>query len=377
MKVVHVVQSGRGVTIRGDQRHVMYLAAMQRSKGYDVAVMTDAPGMFGEFCRRRGMQVVATSLEHMDPKGGPDSISTRLVEEMAIRLGDLHPDLIHCHGERAACTAITAGNKLQIPCLLTLHIPPGPLFSYLRARNVFAVVSLSKALFGELRKSVPRNYLHYVPNGTDPATSVNRHEASGGNSDLIMVGRINNQKGIDVALLALFALRRKLGGSCPSLRVYGDSTGLDYYKEIASVLGLDELVHFNGAELDVLDRHCKSDILLVPSRFETGPLVVLEAMSRGMPIVSSNVGDVSDMIPEARYGRVVPVESIAELADAVASVLSDVADGRFDSNLLIERHSALYTSERMAERIEFVYDSVRANYASYRGAQRPTGISWA
>lgn len=192
-----------------------------------------------------------------------------------------------------------------------------------------------------------------------------------------MVGRINEQKGIDVALLALFALRQKLGSSCPSLCVYGDSTGLGYYREIASVLGLDGLVNFNRVELDVFYRHCKSDILLVPSRFETDPLVVLEAMSRGMPIASSNVGDVSDMIPDARYGHVVPVESIAELTDAVDSVLSDVADGRFDSNLLIERHRALYTPERMAERIEFVYDSVRANYASYRGAQRPTGISWA
>jgi glycosyltransferase involved in cell wall biosynthesis len=46
-------------------------------------------------------------------------------------------------------------------------------------------------------------------------------------------------------------------------------------------------------------------------------LVVLEAMSRGMPIVAADVGGVNEMLPDQQYGRVVPVESITELADAI------------------------------------------------------------
>jgi L-malate glycosyltransferase len=99
----------------------------------------------------------------------------------------------------------------------------------------------------------------------------------------------------------------------------------------------------------------------VPSRLEEGPLVVLEAMSRGMPIVTSDVGDVREMLPDQRYGRIVPVDSITEFADAIDSVLADIADGNFDPNLLKERHRELYTTEKMAERVEAVYENVLNN----------------
>ncbi len=380
MRVVHIVKSSDVVKIRGDQRHIFYLATAQLSKGFSVAVMTDHSGLFSELCREQEIQVVTTRFDPPDfaALGAPDSISGGAEEEMISQLRDLHPDLIHCHDLRSAFTAIAAGNKMQIPCLLTLHLPPNGLLSYLRANSTFAVLSLSKAVFNRLRETgIPQEELYYVPNGTPNGTkaapSVSQHEVSGANSNLIMVGRITFDKGIDIAMFALLELRRKLGNRCPNLNVYGDSgEELGYYREIASVLGVDDIVNFNEVQLDILDRCRQSDILLVPSRFETGPLIVLEAMSRGMPIVSSNVGDVADMIPDARYGRVIPVESIGELADATNSTLSDITDGRFDPDPLIERHRALYTSERMAERIELVYDRL---LAKLQDALRPNGLA--
>jgi len=366
MKVVHIVKSSDGIKIRGDQRHVFYLAGAQLSKGFNVTVMTDNPGPFGELCREQGIQVVTTHFEPPDfaSLGTSDSISGRAEEKMISQLGNLEPDLIHCHDLRSAFTAISAGNKMQLPCLLTLHLPPNLMLSYLRSRSTFAVLSLSKAVFDRLKESdIPQEDLYYVPNGTPngvkTASTISWDEAPDTHPSLITVGRITFDKGIDTAMFAMFELRRKLGDRCPDLNIYGDSgEELEYFREIASVLGVNDIVNFNEAQLDILD-HCRqSDILLVSSRFETGPLIVLEAMSRGMPIVSSDVGDVADMIPDARYGRVVPAESIAELADAINSTLADIADSRFDPNLLIERHQALYTSERMAECIELVYERV-------------------
>jgi glycosyltransferase involved in cell wall biosynthesis len=75
---------------------------------------------------------------------------------------------------------------------------------------------------------------------------------------------------------------------------------------MTAVLELNDVVRFHGFKLDVLEHCPNTDILVMSSRRETGPLVVLEAMSRGMPIVATAVGDVINMLPDRRYGRVIP-----------------------------------------------------------------------
>jgi glycosyltransferase involved in cell wall biosynthesis len=99
------------------------------------------------------------------------------------------------------------------------------------------------------------------------------------------------------------------------------------------------------------------------SRQETGPMVVVEAMSRGMPIVATDVGEVSEMLPDPRYGRVVPAASIVGLAEAAQDLLQDIHVGRFDPGLLIERHRSFYTTAKMAERTEEVYRQALRNYS--------------
>jgi glycosyltransferase involved in cell wall biosynthesis len=84
-------------------------------------------------------------------------------------------------------------------------------------------------------------------------------------------------------------------------------------------------------------------------------------MSRGIAIVSTEVGEVADMLPDPRYGRIVPVDSLVALADAMESLLSDITEGTFDPDLLIQRHRTLYTDEKMAERVEMAYEQARSD----------------
>jgi glycosyltransferase involved in cell wall biosynthesis len=99
----------------------------------------------------------------------------------------------------------------------------------------------------------------------------------------------------------------------------------------------------------------------LPSRDEVSPLVVLEAMSRGMPIVATDVGEVANMLPDGRYGRVVPKDSVMPLADAIELLLEDIAGGRFNPDLLIERHRSFYSIEKFAERTETAYRQILLN----------------
>jgi glycosyltransferase involved in cell wall biosynthesis len=197
--------------------------------------------------------------------------------------------------------------------------------------------------------------IYYVPNGTKamPSGGV----PGDGPPGLMFVGTLGLRKGIDIAILAMYVLRQRLGPQCPLLRVYGDGEQ-EFFAEMAAVLGLGELVQFCGVQPGILERCPSTDVLIVPSRSETGPIVVLEAMSRGIPVVAADVGEVTEMLPDRRYGRIAPVNSIAAFADAACALLADLAAGQIDPALLIERHRTCYTNDQMARRIAAVYKRV-------------------
>ena len=172
---------------------------------------------------------------------------------------------------------------------------------------------------------------------------------------LISVGSLVPRKGGDTLIRAMFELRGRLGCSCPPLDVYGDGPMRDNLRELTSTLELGEVIRFHRFEPGIMERCSAASILVLASRRERSPLVVLEAMSRGIPVVATDVGEISNIIPDRRYGRVCRPDSPAELAEAIEFCLLDVADGRFDRDLAIERHRSLYSVEKFAERTEAVY----------------------
>jgi glycosyltransferase involved in cell wall biosynthesis len=225
----------------------------------------------------------------------------------------------------------------------------------------FAVVCLTAESFEELKSETIDMGVFLIPNGTRVVPVQAREAEAGHSPSLILAGSLVPNKGIDVAMIAMVELRRRLGRNCPVLNIYGDGFQEGYLTEMAAVLELNDIVRFHGFKSGILE-HCSSaDILVVASRWEAGPLVVLEAMSRGMPIVATDVGEVSNMLPDRRYGRVIPSESFTALADAIESLLADIAAGKFDPNLLIERHRSLYSIEKWVGEIEAAYEQILQN----------------
>jgi glycosyltransferase involved in cell wall biosynthesis len=329
----------------------------------------DRAGVFTQMCRQRGILAVVMTQGFRPDGVAPGLPSEKTMQGLTSQFRSFNAELIHCHDGQAAVQAIPAGNRAQIPCLLTLHLlANGDLNRLKFAKSVgtrFTIIAVCRSDFESLKESgIPEADIHYVPNGTASAARAGSSQVPRSHRpNLIFVGSVQHQKGVDVAILAMAELKRRRGQSCPILNIYGGGEKLyyDYYKEMAEVLGLRDVVRFCGVQPGVLERCPGSDILIVPSRAETGPLVVLEAMSRGMPIVATDVGEVTEMLPDRRYGRIVPVNSITALADAVESLLSEIADGRFDPDLLIDRHRLFHTIEKMAENIDMVYQKVLLN----------------
>jgi glycosyltransferase involved in cell wall biosynthesis len=360
MKIAHVVNSSES-SIVGVERHVLYLAIAQKSRGSTVMMATDHPGVFSEACQQHDIPVLVAA--GLDPRPEPlGRISEPTVRELIGEFTNFSADVVHCHTLPSASQAVPAANLAGIPCVVTYNTAE-PLIEARKAGMRFAVICVSRAPYEKMKESgLPGREIYYVPNGTKVAHAVSREEASGPiRPSLIAVGSLIPRKAVENAILAMAELRRRRGRDCPALNVYGDGDLRDYLIEITAVLQLEDIVRFQGSQPDILERCPSTDILIMSSRLETGPLVVQEAMSRGMPIVATDVGEVAEMLPDLRYGRIVPINSIVPLADAVESLLSDIEDGQFAPELLIERHREFYSDKKMAERTEAVYEQAILN----------------
>jgi L-malate glycosyltransferase len=332
----------------GIERHVFNLATVQKERGDSPIVVVPGPGGLTAACDEYGIPVAIEPHLSRQP--------TSIIDDLCSRFTNLGVEVIHCHSPNSGMKATAAGNRIGIPCVYTHHIDK--ILEILETVfNIpdleFALIAVSRNTFQRLKKNgFPEERLYYIPNGTKAAPRLTNGLSR---PSLIAVGRLERVKGFDIAILAMAELKRRHGLSCPPLNIYGAGSMAGYLKEMVSVLCLDDTVRFHGVQLGVLERCPATDILIVSSRAETGPLTALEAMSRGLPIVSTRVGEIEEMLPDQRYGYIVQTESIIALADGIESMLSDVRAGRFDPDLPISRHRGLYSVEKMAERVDAVY----------------------
>jgi len=138
---------------------------------------------------------------------------------------------------------------------------------------------------------------------------------------LLFVGNLLPVKGLDVALRAL----AESGASCEMARlvIVGDGPMKRQLKRLAAGAGIAERVQFMGrlGRENVALWMKAADVLVLPSRNEGCPNVVLESLASGTPVVASAVGAVPDLLDDS-CGFAVPPDDPKALAEAVGRVLS-------------------------------------------------------
>jgi glycosyltransferase involved in cell wall biosynthesis len=366
MRIVHATNGAKspGSTV-GVEREVATMALGQKARGCDVAIVIDRPDVFIGACQEHDIPVIRNNhLGDLPPvRQGLSVPADDAVNAFIEVLTSFRPDIIHCHTTRAALVAITAGNRMNIPCIVTCSNQKTVIEGRRALR--FAALCLHKALYEELlRSEVPDTDFYYVPNGSRIIVPTQTQTIGASQTpSLIVVGTLEARKGVDTAITAMTFLRRSLGRTCPVLNIYGDGPERKRLTDLTAMLELDEIVHFHGFEPEILEHCPRSDVLVMPSRQEVSPLVVLEALSRGMSIVATDVGEVANILPDARYGRVIPADSPKALANAISEILADITEGRFNPDLPIERHRSFYSIEKWVERLDAAYSQVLLNNA--------------
>jgi glycogen synthase len=213
--------------------------------------------------------------------------------------------------------------------------------------------------------------LAIIPHGLGDAPATPTPPLRAGIIDVLFVGRLENRKGIDVLLAAAPSLLARF--SDMQLTVVGDdtlpATGGASYRQIferTSDAALRKRVHFTGilSDAELERRYAACDIVVMPSRYESFGLVLLEAMRYGKPIVSSNIGGIAEVIRDGETGILVPPGDAVALESAIASLAADPQLRQRLGQAAFEAFRTQFTRSVMAKAAEDLYRQL---------ARRPSG----
>ncbi len=172
-----------------------------------------------------------------------------------------------------------------------------------------------------------------------------------------VIGRLSREKGVDVFLDALAYMRAE--GRDVSAVIIGEGPLEAELKQQAERLGLERYIHFAGRIDIVREVYEALDLMVIPSRSEGLPSVLLEALPTGLPVASTRVGAMIEIaITEPQSLCLAPPESPAALADAMASALDGGAAPA--ARAARERVASGYTIERRADVMQDVFSEAIA-----------------
>jgi glycosyltransferase involved in cell wall biosynthesis len=202
----------------------------------------------------------------------------------------------------------------------------------------------------EQQAGLRQGAVRVIPNGIPIATAVPRPRVAPG-PIVGSLGRLDRQKGYDVLVRALPLL--------PGVTavLVGDGAERPELERLAGKLGVSDRLRITGWLEDGRALLPSFDVFVLPSLYEGLPLVVLEAMLAGLPVVASDVGSVRDAVSEGVTGLLVPAGDVPRLAAAVQRAL----DPEFGPRLgQAGRARALerFTVESMVRAYEMLYDDV-------------------
>lgn len=191
------------------------------------------------------------------------------------------------------------------------------------------VLAPSAATAAEIRRDYGVAFVGVLPNVTGglavpPAAARDERAEATAPGYLLFVGRLRIRKGVEVLLEAL----RAVPGA--RLLIAGDGEHREALERRAAELGLGPAVLFLGRcdASRVRGLLSGASALVVPSTYEGMPLVVLEAMEAGLPVVASRVSGIPEVVEDGRTGWLVPPEDPEALAAALAEALESPGEAR-------------------------------------------------
>jgi glycosyltransferase involved in cell wall biosynthesis len=337
IRVLHVFRTPVG----GLFRHVLDVARGQIARGHQVGIVADS--------RTGGMQAAAALAElapslalglHRIPiSRAPGPGDARAILFMRRLRRAANPDIVHGHGSKGGLLArLPAFFDRTWPA--AVYTPHGGTFHYQTNaprdclyRGVERLLAIKTDLFlmesvyiaaqmeenlGPVRAPVRIVHNGLVESEFEPVTP------QPDPFDVLYLGEMRVLKGVDTLIEALAILKRE-GKPLRALMV-GAGPEEAEFQALAAKLGLASSIAFEAPQ-PIRSAMARARIMAVPSRNESLPYVVLEAMAAGMPLIATRVGGMAEAFGPAA-GRLIPPSDPAALAKALGAILAKTEDQR-------------------------------------------------
>ena len=364
LSIAHVLSSfGMG----GQERVALDLARQQRAQGHRVLAVALAPEPEGPLAAEfRAAGVPTKTFAKLGP-----SVDPTLAWRVSRYLSQNAVEIVHTHNPQALVYGSPAASLAGAACVHSKHgVNPDPSRRLWLRRAASAIVDAYVAVTPSLaRIAVAQNecdptLLHVVPNGIDTSRFTLDLEARRRiraeleipeNAWVVgTVGRLSPEKNQALLIDAMAPLldpRRHLV-------IVGEGPVRGDLERQARTTWRPELIHFTGARHDVAELMSAFDVFALTSNSEGLPLVLLEAMAMGLPVLSSSVGGIPDLVEHGVTGFLVPpgdcialVTQLVFLASRPQAALDVASAAR---RLVLTRHS----TEQMAQDYESLYRRV-------------------
>ncbi len=312
LRIVHCFRSPVG----GIFRHVRDLCDAQRAAGHEVGIICDST---------TGGTYEANLIAELEPRLSLGVKRTPM--QRHIGLGDLtaarraygvvrgmRPDVLHGHGAKGGVYARVFGSLMRLSGQKPARIysPHGGSLHYAAetatGRFFFSIERMMDRLTDhilfvsdyerrtfEQKVGLPRAPFTLVYNGltADEFTPV---RTMPGPADFLYIGMMRDLKGPDLFIDALALAEKSLDRSLTAVMV-GDGDDLGRYKRQAQDLGFGDRIRFLPA-MPARDAFSLARIMVVPSRAEAMPYIVLEALAAGRTLIASSVGGIPEIFGE-------------------------------------------------------------------------------
>jgi glycosyltransferase involved in cell wall biosynthesis len=364
-ETVHVLHLINGEHYAGAERVQDLLAKRLPEFGYDVGFACVKLDAFDEMRESRNAPLYNVPMRARYDLWAAYKLA-KIVREENYRL-------IHGHTVRTAMLGGIVSRMTGIPLVCHAHSPASRdstrrwmnrvngLVHRLSLQNVSRVIAVSQAMAEHIaNEGFDPMRIRVVPNGVPGPVSLPHHPTPAGRWTLGTVALFRPRKGLEVLLDAMAILLRQ--GIPLHLRAVGTFESSKYEAEIAArirQLGLNEYISWSGFTRQIDAELRKMDLLVLPSLFGEGmPMVVLEAMAAGVPVVATRVPGVPEMIRHGQDGVLANPNDANKLAEAIAGVVNDCYNWEKMRVCAFERHALQFSDRAMAAGVASVYKEV-------------------
>jgi glycosyltransferase involved in cell wall biosynthesis len=273
--------------------------------------------------------IKSNKIKHFDC-GKKSSLSiVKPIKKLKKIIKDINPDIIHTHGSSIVSYFFAFGKrKKKWTVFHTFHnvaekesnkLGVWVKRKLINANNLYCV-GISKIITDTILKLYPMSSksLATIYNGIDlkkPNNNVKKE------FDIICVARFEPQKNHMFLLKAMTEMSKR--NMFPKAILVGDGSLLNQCKSYVESNGLSNQIILTGAISNIYDYLIKSKVFVLVSTYEGNPISILEAMDAGLPIVSSNVGGIPDVVKNNRNGLLFDVNDTNDFIKKVELLLSN------------------------------------------------------